>query len=164
MCPEEECRGVLPVVAELPGPGCAVGIDTTRAAVAAAALAAGAVLVDDVSGGPADPAMASVVADSGVPWVLVHRGGVSRGRDTEAAHDDVVTRVRRELCERVDAALAAGVAAEQLVLDPGLGCAEQPERDLALLAGLDRIVELGFPVLVGASRTLPLGSLLAGGG
>jgi dihydropteroate synthase len=159
--PAEELRRVLPVVSALAGRGVAVSIDTTRAAVAAAALDAGAVLVNDVSGGLADPAMAPLVADAGVPWVLMHRRGTSRDMYAAAAYDDVVTDVRRELCRRVDAALTAGVAAEQLVLDPGLGFAKHPEHDLALLAGLETIVELGFPVLVGASRKRFLGAVLA---
>jgi dihydropteroate synthase len=159
--PDEELRRVLPVVAELARLEVAVSIDTTRASVATAALAAGAVLVNDVSGGLADPAMARVVADAGVPWVLMHRRGDSRDMYAEATYDDVVADVRRELCRRVDAALAAGVAAERIVVDPGLGFAKQPEHDLALLAGLDRIIELGFPVLVGASRKRFLGALLA---
>jgi dihydropteroate synthase len=129
--------------------------------VASAALAAGAVLVNDVSGGLADPAMARVVADAGVPWVLMHRRGDSRDMYAAATYDDVVADVRRELSARVDAALAAGVAAENVVVDPGLGFAKQPEHDLALLAGLDRIGALGFPVLVGASRKRFLGALLA---
>jgi len=158
--PEEECRRVLPVVAGLARLGIPVSIDTTRAAVASAALAAGAVMVNDVSGGLADPAMAPAVADAGVPWVLMHRRGDSRDMYAEAVYDDVVTDVRRELCRRVDAALAAGVRAERIVVDPGLGFAKHPEHDLALLAGLDRIVELGFPVLVGASRKRFLGALL----
>jgi dihydropteroate synthase len=159
--PDEELRRVLPVVAELARLEVAVSIDTTRASVATAALAAGAVMVNDVSGGLADPAMAAVVADAGVPWVLTHRRGDSRDMYAEATYDDVVADVRRELCQRVDAALAAGVAAERIVVDPGLGFAKQPEHDLALLAGLDRIIELGFPVLVGASRKRFLGALLA---
>jgi dihydropteroate synthase len=158
--PDEELRRVLPVVAELARLEVAVSIDTTRASVATAALAAGAVMVNDVSGGLADPAMAGVVADAGVPWVLMHRRGDSRDMYAEATYDDVVADVRRELCQRVDAALAAGVAAERIVVDPGLGFAKQPEHDLALLAGLDRIIELGFPVLVGASRKRFLGALL----
>jgi dihydropteroate synthase len=80
----------------------------------------------------------------------------------EATYDDVVADVRRELCRRVDAALAAGVRAERIVVDPGLGFAKQPEHDLALVGGLDRIVDLGFPVLVGASRKRFLGAVLAG--
>ncbi|MGY1802602.1 dihydropteroate synthase [Blastococcus sp. SYSU D00922] len=159
---EEECRRVLPVVAELARLGTPVSIDTTRAVVARAALDAGAVLVNDVSGGTADPAMAPVVAAAGVPWVLMHRRGESRDMYAEAVYDDVVTDVRRELCRRVDAALAAGVAADRIVVDPGLGFAKQPAHDLALLAGLDRIVDLGFPVLVGASRKRFLGAVLAG--
>ena len=159
--PEEELRRVLPVVAELVSSGVAVSIDTTRSRVAAAALEAGAVLVNDVSGGLADPDMSRVVADAGLPWVLMHRRGDSRDMYAEARYDDVVTDVRRELCRRVDAALAAGVKAELLVVDPGLGFAKQPEHDLTLLAGLDRIAELGFPVLVGASRKRFLGTLLA---
>jgi dihydropteroate synthase len=159
--PEEECRRVLPVIAELAGHGVSVSIDTTRATVARAALAAGAVLVNDVSGGLADPAMAPTVADAGVPWVLMHRRGHSREMYAHASYDDVVADVRRELGERVDTALAAGVAREHLVIDPGLGFAKQPEHDLALLAGLDRLTDLGFPVLVGASRKRFLGTLLA---
>ena len=159
--PEEECRRVLPVIAELARRGVAVSVDTTRASVATAAIAAGAVLVNDVSGGLADPGMASVVAGAGVPWVLMHRRGDSRDMYALATYDDVVADVRRELCRRVDAALAAGVAAERIVVDPGLGFAKQPEHDLALLAGLDRISDLGFPVLVGASRKRFLGALLA---
>jgi dihydropteroate synthase len=159
--PEEESRRVLPVVAELAGLGIAVSIDTTRASVATAALAAGAVMVNDVSGGLADPAMASVVAAADAPWVLMHRRGHSRDMYAEARYGDVVTDVRRELCQRVDAALAAGVAAERIVVDPGLGFAKLPEHDLALLAGLEDIAALGFPVLVGASRKRFLGALLA---
>jgi dihydropteroate synthase len=158
---EEELRRVLPVVAELSRSGVAVSIDTTRSRVAAAAIEAGAVLVNDVSGGLADPAMARVVAEAGVPWVLMHRRGQSRDMYAEATYGDVVADVRRELCERVDAALAAGVRAERLVVDPGLGFAKQPEHDLALLAGLDGITDLGFPVLVGASRKRFLGAVLA---
>ncbi|MGY2003448.1 dihydropteroate synthase [Blastococcus sp. SYSU DS1024] len=159
--PEEECRRVLPVVAGLARLGIPVSIDTTRAAVATAALAAGAVLVNDVSGGLADPGMAPAVADAGVPWVLMHRRGESRDMYARAVYDDVVAEVRQELCRRVDAALVAGVAAEKIVVDPGLGFAKHPEHDMALLAGLDRIVELGFPVLVGASRKRFLGAVLA---
>nr|WP_183514080.1 dihydropteroate synthase [Modestobacter versicolor] len=158
---EQELRRVLPVVAELARCGVAVSIDTTRSAVAAAAVAAGAVLVNDVSGGLADPAMGPVVAEAGVPWVLMHRRGESRDMYAQARYDDVVADVRRELCRRVDAAMAAGVAAERLVVDPGLGFAKHPEHDLALLAGLDRITDLGFPVLVGASRKRFLGAVLA---
>ncbi|MGY1652604.1 dihydropteroate synthase [Geodermatophilus sp. SYSU D01119] len=160
----EECRRVLPVVAALARHGVAVSIDTTRAAVATAALEAGAAMVNDVSAGLADPDMARVVADAGVPWVLMHRRGESRDMYAEASYGDVVADVRRELCRRVDAAMAAGVGADRIVVDPGLGFAKLPAHDLALLAGLDRITDLGFPVLVGASRKRFLGAVLAAPG
>ncbi|MFQ1002954.1 dihydropteroate synthase [Modestobacter sp. SSW1-42] len=161
---DHELRRVLPVVAELARAGVAVSVDTTRSRVAAAALDAGAVLVNDVSGGLADPAMAAVVADAGVPWVLMHRRGDSRDMDARAGYDDVVAEVRRALCRRADAALAAGVDAGRLVVDPGLGFAKRPEHDLALLAGLPGITALGLPVLVGASRKRFLGAVLAASG
>ena len=157
----EELRRVVPVVAELARSGVAVSIDTTRSCVAVAAIEAGAGMVNDVSGGLADPAMARVVAEADLPWVLMHRRGGSHDMYAEAAYDDVVGDVRRELCARVDAVLAAGVAADRLVVDPGLGFAKQPGHDLALMADLERIVDLGFPVLVGASRKRFLGAVLA---
>ncbi|NEK93020.1 dihydropteroate synthase [Modestobacter muralis] len=157
---EEELHRVLPVVTELARTGVAVSVDTTRSQVAAAALAAGAVLVNDVSGGLADPAMAAVVADAGVPWVLMHRRGDSRDMDARAGYRDVVADVRHALCRRVDAALAAGVDAGRVVVDPGLGFAKRPEHDLALLAGLEAVTGLGLPVLVGASRKRFLGAVL----
>ncbi|MGY1844620.1 dihydropteroate synthase [Modestobacter sp. SYSU DS0875] len=148
----EELRRVVPVVAELTAAGVAVSVDTTRAAVAEAAITAGAVLVNDVSGGLADPAMARVVADAGVPWVLMHWRGHSRDMYAAARYRDVVAEVRRELTARADAAVAAGVDAGRLVLDPGLGFAKRPEHDVALLRHLDALVDLGLPLLVGASR------------
>ncbi|WP_369131090.1 dihydropteroate synthase [Modestobacter roseus] len=148
----EELRRVVPVVAELTAAGVAVSVDTTRAAVAEAAIAAGAVLVNDVSGGLADPAMARVVADAGVPWVLMHWRGHSRDMYAAASYTDVVAEVRAELTARADAAVAAGVDAGRLVLDPGLGFAKRPEHDVALLRHLDALVDLGLPLLVGASR------------
>jgi dihydropteroate synthase len=137
-------------------------VDTTRAEVAEAALAAGAVLVNDVSGGLADEGMAKLVADAGVPWVLMHWRGHSREMHAAATYDDVVAEVCGELSARMDDALAAGVAEEQLVLDPGLGFAKTATHNWALLASLDRLVALGRPVLVGTSRKTFLGRLLAG--
>ncbi|WP_208092391.1 dihydropteroate synthase [Blastococcus xanthinilyticus] len=158
-----ECRRVLPVVAALSRLGIPVSVDTTRARVAAAALQAGAVMVNDVSGGLADPDMARVVGEAGVPWVLMHWRGHSRDMAAAAVYDDVVADVRRELCARIDAALAAGISPDRLVLDPGLGFAKRPEHDLALLAGLPALTGLGLPVLVGASRKRFLGAVLADG-
>ena len=161
---QEECRRILPVIAELAGAGVRVSVDTTRAEVAEAALAAGAVLVNDISGGLADDGMAKLVADAGVPWVLMHWRGHSRDMYARAIYDDVVTEVCAELQARIEAALAAGVAREQLVLDPGLGFAKRAAHNWALLSRLDRLVGLGMPVLVGASRKGFLGRLLAGPG
>ncbi|MBQ1071140.1 dihydropteroate synthase, partial [Micromonospora sp. D75] len=121
---ETETARVLPVVRELSAAGIVVSIDTSRARVAEAVLAAGAYLVNDVSGGLADPDMARVVRDAGCPWVLMHWRGHSREMRELATYTDVVTEVRDELSRRVDAALAAGVAADRIVVDPGLGFAK----------------------------------------
>jgi dihydropteroate synthase len=158
---EEECRRVVPVIRELSAAGVRTSVDTTRAEVAAAALVAGASLVNDVSGGLADAGMARLVAEAGVPWVLMHWRGHSREMYAAARYGDVVTEVCAELTARVEDVVAAGVAPEQLVLDPGLGFAKRAEHNWGLLAGLDRIVALGLPVLVGASRKTFLGRLLA---
>jgi len=156
-----ECRRVVPVVRELAAAGVPVSVDTTRAEVAEAALGAGAVLVNDVSGGLADAGMARLVADAGVPWVLMHWRGHSRQMQAAARYGDVVTEVAAELTARVEDVVAAGVDPAQLVLDPGLGFAKNAEHNWALLAGLDRLVAVGLPVLVGASRKSFLGRLLA---
>jgi dihydropteroate synthase len=159
---DTEAARVLPVVRELVGAGVAVSLDTTRASVAARALEAGATVVNDVSGGLADPDMARVVADAGCPFILMHWRAHSRDMQALAVYDDVVTDVCDELSQRVDAALAAGVEPGQLVLDPGLGFAKTAEHNWALLAHLDRLLGLGFPVLIGASRKSFLGRLLPG--
>ncbi|MFR9728477.1 dihydropteroate synthase [Saccharopolyspora sp. MS10] len=156
-----EAERVLPVVAELAGAGVRVSVDTTRAEVAAAAVAAGASVINDVSGGLADPDMARVAAETGVPWVLMHWRGHSRNMTALARYEDVVAEVRAELLAQVDAALRAGVREDAIVLDPGLGFAKTSHHDWALLHRLGEFVELGFPVLVGASRKRFLGALLA---
>jgi dihydropteroate synthase len=158
---DEECRRVVPVIRELTAAGVRTSVDTTRAEVAEAAIAAGAALVNDVSGGLADKNMAELVAECGIPWVLMHWRGHSREMYAAARYGDVVTEVAAELTARVEDVVAAGVAPEQLVLDPGLGFAKRAEHNWALLAGLHRIVGLGLPVLVGASRKTFLGKLLA---
>ncbi len=160
---DEERRRVLPVIAELAVEGVAVSVDTTRAEVAAAAIEAGARMVNDVSGGSADAGMARVVAASGVRWVLMHRRGLSRDMYSRARYEDVVAEVAAELADRVNAAVDAGVDPGQLILDPGLGFAKHVHHNWELVARLDRIVALGLPVLVGASRKTFLGSLLADG-
>ncbi|MHA6623554.1 dihydropteroate synthase [Pseudonocardia sp. DLS-67] len=159
--PEAELARVLPVVRELVAAGVRVSIDTTRATVAEAAVEAGATVVNDVSGGQADPTMGKAVASAQVPWILMHWRGHSDRMNELAVYDDVVADVRDELSARVDAAVAAGVDPARLVLDPGLGFAKTGEHNWALLRRLDVLVELGFPVLVGASRKRFLGSLLA---
>jgi dihydropteroate synthase len=158
----EECRRVLPVIGELSAAGVRTSVDTTRAEVAEAAIAAGATLVNDVSGGLADAGMAKLVADAGVPWVLMHWRGHSREMYAAARYGDVVTEVCAELTARVEDVVAAGVAPEQLVLDPGIGFAKNAEHNWALLAGLDRLIGLGLPVLLGTSRKTFLGRLLTG--
>lgn len=156
-----ETARVVPVIKELSADDVVVSVDTTRAAVADAALEAGASVINDVSGGLADPDMARVAAGAGVPWVLMHWRGHSRRMDSLATYDDVVADVRDELMRQVEYALAAGVAADNIVLDPGLGFAKRAEHNWALLNRLDSLLSLGFPVLVGASRKRFLGALLS---
>jgi dihydropteroate synthase len=163
----EELARVLPVITALAAAGSYVSIDTMRADVARQALAAGARMVNDVSGGLADPDLPRVVAEAGVPYVINHWRGHSSDMYGPAAYSDVVAEVRHELGQRVTTALAAGVDPAQVIVDPGLGFAKLPEHNWALLAGLDRIgclpgLQPRFPVLVAASRKGFLGKLLAG--
>ncbi len=158
-----ETSRVIPVVKELVAEGITVSIDTMHADVARAALQNGARIVNDVSGGRADPAMAPLLADAGVPWVLMHWRSVSADRPHTAPHyDDVVAEVRDELLASVDAAVAAGVDPAKLVIDPGLGFAKTAQHNWALLHALPQLVATGIPVLLGASRKRFLGTLLAG--
>jgi dihydropteroate synthase len=159
--PTEAAR-VLPVIKELAAAGVPLSIDTTRAEVAEAALAAGAVVVNDVSGGLADRGMAAVVAEAGCPWILMHWRGHSRRMLERARYDDVVAEVRAELQQRVEEAVAAGVEPGRLILDPGIGFAKQAEHNWTLSAHLDELVALGHRVLFAASRKTYLGRLLAG--
>lgn len=159
---DEERRRTLPVIRELAAAGVPMSIDTYRAPVAVAALAAGVSVVNDVSGGLADPDMAAVVRDAGCPWILMHWRGHSEHMQDLATYDDVAKDVRTELLARVDAAIAAGVDERQLAIDPGLGFAKTAAHNWALLAELDSFVEIGLPVLVASSRKSFLGRLLAG--
>ncbi|MCD0442453.1 dihydropteroate synthase [Glycomyces sp. A-F 0318] len=156
-----ETARVVDVVAALAERGLAVSIDTTRAAVAAAAIGAGASVVNDVSGGLADPDMARVVADTGVHWVLMHWRDHSADMQRLAHYDNVVADVKAELEDRVEAALDSGVERERLILDPGLGFAKSAEHNWRLSAHLEEFTALGFPVLFGSSRKSYLGRLLA---
>ncbi|TNH30841.1 dihydropteroate synthase [Micromonospora orduensis] len=156
-----EADRVLPVIRALTAAGVPVSIDTSRARVAEAALGAGAVVVNDVSGGLADPDMARVVRDAGCPWVLMHWRGHSRQMRELASYGDVVADVRAELSQRIDSALAAGVAADRIVIDPGLGFAKTAAHNWELSARLPELLDLGYPLLFGASRKSYLGGLLA---
>lgn len=158
-----EASRVVPVVKELSSQGITVSIDTMHADVARAALCGGARIVNDVSGGRADPAMAPLLAEAKVPWVLMHWRSVSAQRPHAAPdYRDVVAEVRAELLASVDAAVSAGVDPAQLMIDPGLGFAKTGQHNWALLHALPRLVATGIPVLLGASRKRFLGALLAG--
>ncbi|MBD8870876.1 dihydropteroate synthase [Nocardioides sp. MJB4] len=162
----EELDRVVPVITELAAGGATVSVDTMRAEVADAAVRAGASVVNDVSGGLADPAILDVAAEHGVRFVAMHWRAHSAEMHRHAAYDGpggVVGAVREELAARVAAAREAGIAAERLVLDPGLGFAKTPDHNWELLAGLGEIAGLGHPLLVGASRKSFLGTLLDDG-
>lgn len=158
----EELKRVIPVVKGLASEGVTVSVDTVRASVAEQALAAGAALVNDVSGGLADPAMIPVVAASGAPFVVMHWRGFMEGGNVKGVYDDVVREVVDELHARVEAVREGGVAPDRIVVDPGLGFSKNAEHDLVLLAHLDRLQGLGHPLLVAASRKRFLGRVLAG--
>ncbi|MFI8850045.1 dihydropteroate synthase [Streptomyces sp. NPDC053499] len=158
---EEELRRVLPVVRELAAAGGTVSVDTMRAEVAARALDAGARLVNDVSGGLADPAMLPLMARADAPYAVMHWRGHAAGMQANAVYDDVVSDVVDELSLRVEAALQAGVPPGCLIVDPGLGFAKTAAHNWELLARLGEVTALRCPLLVGASRKSFLGSLLA---
>lgn len=159
---DEELRRVVPVVRGLVAEGAVVSVDTMRARVAERSVEAGGVLVNDVSGGLADPDMVRVVAETGAPFVVMHWRGFSVSMNARAVYADVVGEVVTELRERMDAVIAGGVAPERIVIDPGLGFAKDTAQDLALVAHLDALHDLGRPLLVAASRKRFLGRTLAG--
>ncbi|MGV9825766.1 dihydropteroate synthase [Gordonia sp. NPDC003429] len=166
-----ETARVVPVISALTSRGARVSVDTMRAAVAAAAIEAGATIVNDVSGGRADADMAPLLADAGLPWILMHwrpaADQADDGRrfthrvDDTGGYRDVVAEVSGELLGQVDAAVSAGVDPDRIILDPGLGFAKTAAHNWTLLNALPTLVGLGFPVLVGASRKRFLGTLLA---
>ena len=160
---EEELRRVIPVITELAKLGATVSVDTMRSSVAKAAIKAGARYVNDVSGGLADPKMSSVIAgNSQIQYVAMHWRAHSKEMAEHAQYKDVVSDVRRELATRTEVLVSEGVDPDQIIIDPGLGFAKEPEHNWSLLRHLDRIALLGFPLLVGASRKRFLGELLDG--
>jgi dihydropteroate synthase len=157
-----EIARIVPVVKALASEGITVSIDTMHAGVARAALENGAQIVNDVSGGRADPGMVGLLVEAGVPWVLMHWRPVSVDRPHDVPrYRDVVAEVRAELLASVDDAVSAGVDPAKLIIDPGLGFAKSGQHNWELLHALPELVAAGVPVLVGASRKRFLGTLLA---
>ena len=155
----EELKRVLPVVKELAAAGCAVSIDTRKAAVAEAALDAGAIIVNDVSGGR-DADLLRVTAEAGAAYVLMHSRGTPRDMATMTDYGDVVAEVFEFLAAGVDRCVDAGIALDRIIVDPGIGFAKDATGNLQLLRSLRQLRSLGRPVLVGASRKSFLGTLL----
>jgi dihydropteroate synthase len=159
----QEMRRVLPVIEALAGTiRASISIDTQKAAVAAAALDAGAAIVNDVSALRADAAMAGLCADRGAPVVLMHMLGTPRTMQRSPRYADVVAEVAAWLAERIDSASEAGIAREKLVVDPGIGFGKTIQHNLELMRGLDALHALGAPVLLGASRKSTIGAVLGG--
>ena len=156
----EELRRIIPVVRALAEEGVTVSVDTMRAEVAEAALQAGARMINDVSGGRADPDMFAVAAAAGVPTVVMHWRGHSAQMQDLTAYDQLAPDVIAELAEQVDAALAAGVSQDRIIVDPGLGFSKTGEQNWTVLSQLDHFIGLGFPLLLAASRKRFLGELL----
>ena len=155
--PEEEVARVIPVIQALVGKGADISIDTMRASTARLAVQAGATIVNDVSGGAADPDMFSTVAELGCTYTLMHWRGHSKDMNSKAVYDDVVADVISEVTMQLDKALAAGIAREKIILDPGLGFAKDPEHNWEILNRIDEFIALGYPVLIGHSRKRFLG-------
>jgi len=154
---DEELTRVIPVVHALAKTGAKVSVDTMRAETAALAVAAGASIVNDVSGGLSDPAMHATVAALKVQYICMHWRGQSKDMDSLAVYDDVVMDVINELTKQVASALLAGIEPTKLVVDPGLGFAKNAEQNWEILRNIDKFKELGFPILVGGSRKRFLG-------
>ena len=154
---EEELARVIPVIKELSQHGAVISIDTMRSGVARAAVAAGATYVNDVSGGLADPQMHQVVAELGTKYILMHWRGHSIEMNSKAIYSDVVEEVKAELMDQEGKAIAAGIEKEKIILDPGIGFAKESDHNWDLIHRITEIVDLGYPVLVGASRKRFLG-------
>ncbi|MFJ5861975.1 dihydropteroate synthase [Pseudarthrobacter sp. NPDC092439] len=158
--PEEEQRRVIPVIGALVKAGALVSIDTTHASTAAAALEAGAAIINDVSGLTIEPEMVELVAAKKVPYILTHRRGDARTMNSLAEYTDVAGEVAAELAGVRDKLYAAGVSPDQLIVDPGLGFAKNDAQNWELLQNLDQLAAMGHRVLVAASRKRFLGTLL----
>jgi dihydropteroate synthase len=154
---EVELNRTIPVITELAKHGVRISIDTMRASTAEAAVKVGASIVNDVSGGLADPEMLATVAGLQVPYIAMHWRGQSKDMNSKAVYGDVITEVIAELNERIDAALDAGIHRDKLIIDPGIGFAKGAEHNWAIIDSIDRFVAMGYPVLVGASRKRFLG-------
>jgi len=161
---EEELERVMPVVEGLAGGGARLSIDTTKSAVARAALDAGATIVNDVSAFRFDPELPAVVAESGADCCLMHMLGKPRTMQDDPRYDDVVSEVKAFLEERLSFATDEGVDEERVWLDPGIGFGKTVEHNLELLRRLDEIVAIGRPVVIGTSRKSFLGKLAGGRG
>ncbi|MFZ2168167.1 MAG: dihydropteroate synthase [Methylococcaceae bacterium] len=158
----EQQQRVVPVITAIRQQlksGILISIDTTSSAVAKAALAAGADIINDVSAGQQDEALLALAAQTGVPIILMHSQGTPKTMQDNPYYDDVVQEVIDALKERINAALKAGIKKENIAIDPGIGFGKRKQDNLDLLAHLDALVELGFPVLLGASRKRFMGTL-----
>ena len=153
----EEIERTIPVIAELAKHGVKISIDTMRASTAEAAIKAGASIINDVSGGLADPLMLQTAARLGVPYIAMHWRGQSKDMNSKAVYNDVVIDVISELQERITAALDAGIEVGNLIIDPGLGFAKDAEHNWEIIDSIDSFVDLGYPELVGGSRKRFLG-------
>jgi dihydropteroate synthase len=157
---QAELDRVLPVISALADSGVAISIDTMRVEVAQAAVAAGACMVNDVSGGKSDPEMLGYVASLNTPYILMHWRGPSNIMNTLTDYQDVVADVTNEISKQVEVAVAAGIARERIAIDPGIGFAKTVDQNWPILKHLDVLEELGLPILMGASRKKFLGELL----
>ena len=153
----EEIERTIPVITELAKHGARISIDTMRASTAEAAIKAGASIINDVSGGLADPEMLQTAAHLGVPYIAMHWRGQSKDMNSKAIYNGVVIDVISELQERITAALDAGIEVGNLIIDPGLGFAKDSEHNWEIIDSIDSFVDLGYPILIGASRKRFLG-------
>jgi dihydropteroate synthase len=154
---EEEQARVIPVIQELAKENVVISIDTMRASTAKLGVEAGATIVNDVSGGAADPEMFSTIAQLGCKYTLMHWRGHSKDMNSNAIYSDVVAEVIEEISIQLDKALAAGIKRENIILDPGIGFAKDAEHNWEILNRIDEFIELGYPILIGHSRKRFLG-------